>query len=387
MRVLLAPDAFRGALTAPQVAAALADGWRSGAPHDDVRVVPLADGGPGTVEALHATLGGELVPLTVPGPLGQPTPAVLLVVPGASGPVVHVEAAQALGLHLVGEADRDATRASSEGLGALLAAALELGPSRVVVAAGGTATHDGGAGMLAGLGLASPRLRAGGGALLDVVAHDLEGLADVRRRFAGVDLVAAYDVDVPLLGLHGASAVTAVTKGATPEQAQGLERALSRWAARVADAGLAGARRDLLAPGAGRGAAQLPGSGAGGGIAFALGALGARLVDGARVVAQEVALQAAVQDSDLVVTGTRTLGGDAVHAGVVPTVAGAAASAAVPVVVLAGEVQLGRREWASAGIAGVYALADRPTQVEELQRDPAGALAARARRVARTWSR
>ncbi|WP_199424256.1 glycerate kinase family protein [Actinotalea solisilvae] len=395
MRILVAPDCFGGTLTARAAADAMAAGWRRGAPHDDVALLPLADGGPGFLETLHGALGGELVPVTVAGPLGEPTPALVLLVDASGGRVAYLESAQALGLHLVPAERRDPTRTTSLGLGELLAAALDLGPARVVVGLGGSATNDGGAGVLAGLGLPAPVLRGGGGGLGAATAEDLDGLAPLRRRVAAVDLVAAVDVDVPLLGLHGASAGFAAQKGATPEQAQDLERALGHLAdlvgAAVADDGL---RRDLLAPQPGRrtatpgrALAQVAGAGAAGGAGFALAALGARVLGGAQVVADAVGLGAAVGAADLVVTGEGALDWQSLHGKVVHAVAAAGLEHGVPVVAVAGQVLLGRREWGAAGIAGAYAVAERPDQVAASLADPAGTLAARTERVARTWSR
>ncbi|KGM16508.1 hypothetical protein N867_19290, partial [Actinotalea fermentans ATCC 43279 = JCM 9966 = DSM 3133] len=165
MRVLLAPDSFGGTLTAVQAAEAMADGWRRTAPSDELRTLPLADGGPGFVAILNASLGGQLVPVTVTGPLGQPVPAALLRVDGPGGPTVYLESAQAVGLHLVPPERRDPTATTSAGVGELLLAARDLGAARVVVGLGGSGTNDGGAGMLAALGMGAPALRAGGGAL------------------------------------------------------------------------------------------------------------------------------------------------------------------------------------------------------------------------------
>ena len=162
MRVLLAPDSFGGTLTAIQAAEAMAAGWRRGAPGDDVRLLPLADGGPGFVEILHAVLGGDLVPVTVTGPLGDPVPAVVLRTAGPAGTTVYVESAQAIGLHLVPAERRDPTRTTTAGVGELLLAARDLGATRVVVGLGGSSTNDAGAGMLAALGMTAPALRGGG---------------------------------------------------------------------------------------------------------------------------------------------------------------------------------------------------------------------------------
>lgn len=394
MRILVAPDCFTGTLTAPQAAEAIAAGWTRGAPQDTVRLLPLADGGPGFVDTVHRALGGELVPVTVDGPTGAPTPAVVLRVPTPSGAVVYLEAAQAVGLDLVAPQDRDPTRTTSRGLGQLVAAALELAPTRLVVGLGGSATNDAGAGMLEALGVGTGALGRGGGALVATGAEDLAGLDGLRRRLAGLDLVIAADVDVPLLGLHGASAGFAEQKGATPQQAQDLERALGHFAQLVVTAvARDGVRTDLLASGpggsagSGRSLTQLPGAGAAGGIGFALAVLGGRVVPGARVVADAVGLDDAVRDSDVVVTGEGTLDWQSLHGKVVSAVAARALAHGVPVVVVAGQVQIGRREWAAAGIAGVYGVVERADELAAALADPSGTLAARAERVARTWSR
>lgn len=396
MRVLFAPDSFGGTLSAVQAAEAMVGGWCRVAPGDDVRALPLADGGPGFVAIVSASLGGDLVPVTVTGPLGEPVPATLLCVDGPGGRTVYLESAQAVGLHLVGPDRRDPTVTTSVGVGELLLAARGLGAARVVVGLGGSSTNDGGAGMLAALGMAAPALRAGGGALAALGPVDVADLEAARAALAGVDLVVAADVDVPLLGLHGASAGFAPQKGASPAQAQELERALGHFAALVGDLDLPGsaARGRTLLPigGPGAGAAVprrwpgLPGSGAAGGLGFGLAVLGGRLLPGSRVVADAVGLAAAVASADLVVTGEGSFDWQSLHGKVVSAVAAAALERGVPVVVVAGQVLVGRREWGAAGISGAYAVAEGPEQVSASLADPAGTLADRVGRVARTWS-
>lgn len=397
MRVLMAPDGFGTHLTPAQAADALRDGWRTGAPHDEVDVCPLADGGPGFVATLHATLGGDLVPVTVASPVGAPAPGALL----RTGTTVHVESAHALGLALVPPADRDPTRTSSRGAGELVAAALP-GARRVVVGLGGSATNDAGAGLLAALADAllppgavpedvAAVLTAGGGGLGVLRTDDLTWLADLRAALRGVDLLAAVDVDVPLLGLQGASAGFSPQKGATPQQAQDLERALGAFAhAAAAAAGDPGARPglELLAAPGGRGArlTGLPGAGAAGGVGFALALLGARLLPGAGLVADALDLTARIGAHDLVVTGEGRTDWQSLHGKVVAEVAARALPVAVPTVVVAGEVQVGRRELSAAGVTAAYAVAERPDEVAAALADPAGTLRARAARVARTWS-
>ncbi|MCC2317652.1 glycerate kinase family protein [Cellulomonas chengniuliangii] len=392
MRVLIAPDGFGDTLTAQQAADAISEGWAQAAPGDALVRCPMADGGPGFLDALRAHLGGELHSVTVSSPLGEPVPAALLVVDGPDGArTAYVESAHAIGLQVVPPERRDPTRTSSAGIGMLLRAAVDSGARRVVVGLGGSATNDAGAGMLAELGVGEPGsvLAGGGGGLGGVGPADLAGLAAVRAGLRGVEILVACDVDVPLLGLHGASAGFAAQKGASAEQAQDLERALGHFA-HLAVAALGDAvRPDLLARSAAPAPrlASAPGAGAAGGLGFGLSLLGARLAPGSALVADAVGLARQVGEADVVVTGEGRFDWQSLHGKVVAAVAERALAAAVPAVVIAGQVDVGRREWGAAGIAGVYAVAQSPAQVAESLKDPAGALRRRAARVAQTWSR
>ncbi len=387
MRVLIAPDSF-GSLSAAQAADAIAAGWAEQAPADRLATCPLSDGGAGFVDVVLAARGGDLVPVTVAGPLGDTVPATVLVCPAdadADRPeTAYVEAAQACGAHLLSGDGRDPWRASSLGLGQLLEAAVATGARRVVVGVGDTASHDGGAGALAALGVGDAgRLARGGGALADLTADDLAHLPAARERLNGVELVVATATDIPLLGFHGASAVEAEGRGATPEQAQALESALGHYA-HLAEAALVAGR-----PLGGTTLASAPGAGAGGGLAFALLLLGARQVDGVRAAVAETGLPARLRACDLVVTGEALFGWESTRAGVVRQVAEEALAVGVASVVVALRVEVGRRETSGLGLSGAYAVADQPgDQLGDVavQQDPAGALAARARRVARTWS-
>ncbi|UJP39228.1 glycerate kinase family protein [Cellulomonas palmilytica] len=393
VRVLVAPDCFGSSLTSAQATSTVVDAWRTAAPHDEVTGCPLSDGGPGFVETLRTTLGGELVAVTVPGPLGDPAPAAVLVVDDERGRTAYVESAHAVGLPLVPAERRDPTRTTTRGLGELLAAARATGAGRVVVGLGGSATNDAGAGLLVGLGHPDPRgvLAHGGGALVGVRPDDLGGLRALRDAWRGVELLVATDVDVPLLGLQGASAGFAPQKGATPEQAQDLERALATFSRAAVDALGADLRPDLLAGAAGAAAAakrltHAPGAGAAGGLGFGLALLGGRVVPGAALVADTVGLDARIAASDLVVTGEGRFDWQSLHGKVAALVAQRALPYAVPTIVVAGQVEVGRREWAAAGLAGAYAVADRDDLVAAALADPTGTLAARVARVARTWS-
>ncbi len=375
MRVLIAPDCFTGTLTAPQAAQAVADGWRRHAADDDVVTCPLSDGGPGFLDVLAAALGGSLLPVTVPGPLGEDVPAAVLLVDDDGGPTAYVETAQACGLHLVPADRRDPGATTTVGVGHLLRAAREAGARRVVLGLGGSGTNDGGAGLLAVLGAGRPeRLAHGGAGLLGTSGADLAGLAAVREEWAGVELVVASDVDVPLLGFHGASAGYAAQKGATPEQAQALERCLGDLAQAAA---LAGADPKLHAA---------PGAGAAGGLGYGLLLLGARRVSGVEAVLAAVGFADRVAAADVVVTGEGRFDWQSLRGKVVTGVARAGLEAGTPVVVLAGQVEVGRREALAIGVETAYAVATNPEQVRAALLDPAGTLAARAERVARTWS-
>ena len=389
MRILVAPDSFGGTLSAGQAAAAIAEGWHRTAPEDQLELCPMSDGGPGFLDTLQAGLGGTLLSVTVPSPLGEPVPAAVLVVDADGVRTAYIETAQAIGLPLVPLDRRDPTVTSTSGVGRLIEAALDAGARRIVVGLGGSATNDAGAGMLGELGVGpADALGAGGFHLGEVRPADLAGLVAVRERLSGIELIGAYDVDVPLLGLHGASGGFAAQKGATAEQAQELERSLGHFAQVVGQSlGSDLGRPDLLvgAPRAPR-LSTAAGTGAAGGLGFGLAVLGARLVPGSVVVAGAVGLAERIAAVELVLTGEGTFDWQSLHGKVVQAVAARALDAAVPTVVLAGQVTIGRREWGAAGIAGAYAVATSDAEVTASLADPSGTLAARAARLARTWS-
>lgn len=369
MRVLIAPDGFGGTLTPAGAAAAMADGWRRAAPGDELDLAPLSDGGPGLLEVLSAALAdAQLVALVVQDALARPVPAAFLL----DGETAYVEAAAACGLHLLDPDERDPTVTTTYGVGQLVRAAVDAGATRVVVGLGGSATNDGGAGMLAALGVqrsgpTGEQLAPGGLALRDVAR--LVG----RPELAGVELVAATDVDAPLLGLYGASSVFGPQKGASREQVALLDGALTRWA-------------DVLEGHCGRAVRDLPGAGAAGGLGAALLALGARREPGLALVRDVVGLTARVVRADLVLTGEGTFDATSLTGKVVSGVAALAAEHAVPCVVLAGQVRVGRREAAAHGVEAEHAVADL-VGLERALAEPAASLSELASRVARQWSR
>ena len=356
MRILVAPDKFAGTLTAVEAADAIAEGWRRRAPDDELDLAPMADGGPGFVDVLHATLGGELLAVTVRGPHGTPTPATLLV----HERTAYVESAQACGLHLTdGEGAESAT---TYGVGELLRAAVDAGAQRVVVGLGGSGTNDGGAGMLAALGATAD-------VVLDAGVEGLAGVSRVGLPSLGVELVAATDVDNPLTGLFGATKVFGPQKGIPEERLPAVDGALEAFAA-------ATDRRLSLEKGAG----------AAGGLGFGLLLLGATREPGIGLVAGAVRLLERAQTADLVVTGEGAFDFSS-RSGKVPYgVAEVAAEALRPCVALAGQVLVGAREMRALGVESAYSLVELVGE-ERAFADPAGALADLAERVARTWSR
>jgi glycerate kinase len=334
MRVLVAPDKFRSTLTAPEAGRAIAAGWRRARPQDDVTVVPMADGGEGTLDALVEGLGGRLVEARVSGPLGDLVRAPFGLLEAAGGSTAVVEMARASGLALVPEDRRDPLRATTRGTGELIRQALDHAPASVIVCIGGSATNDGGVGMAQGLhgrfvDAAGRHVRAGGAALMDLDRIDLEPLRALVR--SNVAFVAASDVDNPLCGPNGASAVYGPQKGADAHAVRLLDRSLGHLASVVVrDVGV-----DL---------ADEPGAGAAGGLGFGLMAfLGARLRPGVEVVMEVVGLRARLAEADLVVTGEGKLDAQSMSGKTVDGVVRAAADAGVPAAVVCGraEVALG----------------------------------------------
>lgn len=361
MRVLIAPDKFAGTLTALEAALAIAAGWSRQAPGDELDLAPMADGGPGFVDVLHAALGGELAAVTVRGPHGEPVPGVVL----RKGGRAWVESAQACGLALTrGEG---AEAATTWGVGELVGHAVDAGATEVVVGLGGSGTNDGGAGLIGALGATSDRP-------LDQGATGLDGLTTVdlapaRKRLAGVSLVCATDVDSPLTGLFGATRTFGPQKGISEERLPAVDALLEQLAA-------ATDRRTSLEKGAG----------AAGGLGFGLLLLGARRRPGFDVVAEAVDLAARARACDLVLTGEGAFDFSS-RSGKVPYgVASVAAEALRPCVALAGRVLVGSREMRTLGIEAAHALVDLVGEERALA-DPAGSLADTAARVARSWSR
>jgi glycerate kinase len=338
-RVLLAPDKFKGSLTAPQVAAALAVGIARVAPEADIRQVPVADGGDGTVDAFVAA-GWERVEVTAPGPTGERSTAVYAV----RGATAVIELAATVGLVKLPGGLLDPLGASTDGLGVVIAHALDRGATNIVVGLGGSASTDGGAGMLRALGARvldrdGHELPSGGGALGRAAQLDRTGL---HPGIAAAGFTLACDVDNPLLGPTGAVAVYAPQKGSSAQDLSILEAALTNWANIV-----------------GREFADHPGAGAAGGTGFgALAVLGAQVRSGIDEVLELLDFPALLDGAALVVTGEGSLDLQSLHGKAPIGVCAAAREVGIRVVAAVGRSRLAASEIEAAGFAACYALTD-----------------------------
>jgi glycerate 2-kinase len=362
MRIVIAPDKFKGSLPAAAVAAAITAGLRAVCPGAELVTIPVADGGEGTVDAAVAA-GFERVPVTAAGPVGDPVQASY----ARRGEVAVVELACVCGLARLPGGRREPLTASSFGAGEVLRAALEAGPRRIILGVGGSASTDGGAGLLQALGARvldaqGEQIGLGGAALRDVASLDLTGLHPALR--AAV-LILAADVDNPLTGPDGAAEVYGPQKGASPAEVAVLAEGLRHWAAVVAVA-------------TGADWSPAPGSGAAGGVGFAARAvLAAQSRPGIGLVLELAGFDAALAGADLVITGEGSLDRQSL-AGKAPVgVARAAARLGIPVVAVAGHSTLTAAELATAGIAAIYPLSDLEPDLERCRAE-AGPLLRRA---------
>ncbi|MGO2658440.1 glycerate kinase [Mycetocola reblochoni] len=346
-RILLAPDKFKGSATAEQVAQSIAAGIRRVRPDARITILPIADGGEGTIDAV-VLAGADRRVARVRDPLGRSTEAGWAVIDAGGRRSAVVESAAASGLAFVAPDVDSALRSSSAGTGQLIAAALDEGVDEVVVTLGGSAMTDGGAGALAALGA---RLRDDRGAVLDdegaltierVAELDLSGL---DPRLASLDLRLAVDVDNPLTGERGAAAVFSPQKGADAATVARLDRALRRWA-RVLFAAT-GVDPDRA------------GCGAAGGFPSAfVAAAGAELVAGSELVAQLIDLEAAIVDADLVVVGEGSLDEQSLGGKAPIAAARMAAAAGVPVAAVAGVCSVSEEALRAEGVLWSVALVD-----------------------------
>ena len=357
MKIVAAPNAFKGSLTATEAAAAMAAGIRSVLPAAEIVKVPVADGGDGLVDVAVEALEGERRTLTVTGPRNDPVAADYCYVPAMG--LVTVEMALASGLALLPDHKRDPMRTTTYGTGELIRAGLALGVTRIDVGIGGSATNDGGIGMAQALGARfldqDGRELPGVGASLGQIAEiDLSGL---DPRIETTHFEAVCDVDNPLCGPRGAAAVYGPQKGASPAQVEELDRGLGHLAA-------------LIKAQTGRAVAEMPGAGAAGGLGAGLHAcLGAELRQGIDIIFELVGLKEKMAGADLVLTGEGQIDFQTVF-GKAPGGVGAAARAqGIPCLAIAGSVGADLGDLHATGIDAVFSICNGPTTLEASMRE------------------
>ena len=374
MKILIAPDKFKGSMRASDVAARVAAGISSVTPDAELVTLPVADGGDGTLDAAVAA-GFALVPLTVDGPTGEPVDTGY----ARQGESAVIELADACGLVRLPGGTLAPLTASSTGFGQVIAAALDAGCRRLVLAIGGSASTDGGAGMLTALG-AQVRdadgvdLAPGGGGLEHIAEVDFSKL---HPDLAGAEVVLASDVDNPLLGDHGAAAVYGPQKGATPDDVARLDGALRAWSGAVARA------LGVTENASGHPAADTPGAGAAGGVGFAaIAALGATARPGIDLMLELTGFATHLSGADLVVTGEGSLDEQTLHGKAPAGVAAAARAAGVPVVTVSGRNLLTEQQLTAAGVRKAYALTDIEPDVGKCISEPGPLLERLGRSIA-----
>ncbi|CAB1211423.1 glycerate kinase [Serratia liquefaciens] len=372
-KVVIAPDSFKESLSALEVAEAIERGFRQIFPQVQYVKLPMADGGEGTVDSMVAATGGEIVTVAVTGPLGQPVQAFYGLL--GEGETAVIEMAAASGLHLAPKAQRDPRMTTSYGTGELIQAALDRGVKTIILGIGGSATNDGGAGMMQALGARlldenRQALPPGGAALAQLAYIDLSG---VDPRLQQVSITAACDVDNPLCGANGASAVFGPQKGATPEMVTQLDAALRHYGT-------------LLEQATGREVINAPGAGAAGGMGAALlGMLNARLRPGIEIVIETLQLEEALRDADLVITGEGRLDSQSIHGKTPIGVARVAKRFGLPVIGIAGSLSKDYQVVHQHGIDAAFSVLDRVVSLEEALAEAADNLEVTARNVAAVW--
>jgi glycerate 2-kinase len=367
MRIVVAPDSFGSDIPADAIVEVFTDGWAEVSPDDDVIGIPLSDGGPGLTQALtFALLPPEDHWVEATGPTGEPVGDYLVVKDGTA----YVESAVACGLDQLQRSGGDVRTATTYGVGQLVAAAAAVdGVQTVVVGLGGSGTNDGGAGLWAALGAEPGDVLRGGG----VALRRLDRLELPPE--LGVRLIAATDVDNPLLGFHGASAVYGPQKGADQAAIMSLDASLEDWAVQVESlTGRPGLR-------------DAPGAGAAGGLGFGLLALGAERRSGVELVMEAVGLERWIDGADLVVTGEGKFDATSMRGKVVSGVARLAQAHGVPVVVAAGQADIGAREAGSFGIDEVWSVAELLGSVEAARAAGQDGVRRLAAAIAKHWRR
>ncbi len=370
MKIVIAPDSYKESLSALEVATEIEAGFREIFPDARYVKLPMADGGEGTVAALVAATGGSVREVVVTGPLGMETPAFFGL--SGDGKTAFIEMAAASGLALVVPAMRDPMRTTSFGTGELIRAALDAGVRHIIIGIGGSATNDGGAGMLQALGVrlldeSGNDIGFGGESLARLERIDASGM-DPRLQACRVEV--ACDVANPLTGPSGASAVYGPQKGATPEMVAQLDANLGRFA-------------ELIRSSLGVAVAAVPGAGAAGGMGAALLAfLHASLRPGIDIVMDAAGLDAAVRDADLVITGEGRIDGQTIHGKAPIGVARVAKLHGKPVIAIAGSVSADASVVHRHGIDAVFSVVSRVSTLEDALSQAAANVRAASRNIA-----
>ncbi len=373
MRIVVAPQSLKGSLTAAEAGKAIAQGVRAVYPDAGVDVVPVADGGEGTVQALVDATGGEIVTQTVTGPLGEPVKAFFGLL--GDGRTAAIEMAAAAGLPLVPAERRDPRITTTYGVGELILAALDRGCRRFIIGIGGSATNDGGAGMAQALGASlltdDGKEIARGGAALETLARISTATLDARLRECTIEV--ACDVNNPLCGPMGASAVYGPQKGATAEMVAQLDAALAHYAEII--------ERDL-----GLAVGDIPGAGAAGGLgAGLLALLHAVLRPGAQIVLEAVRLEEKVRGANLLITAEGQLDAQTAYGKSVGAVAAVAKRYGLPVLALAGGLGENYQTVYTLGVDGVAVLPSGPMTLEYAMEHAAELMSDATERMLRIW--
>ena len=374
MRVIVCPDSFTGTLSASEAATAIAEGWLATSPQDEVVLLPLSDGGPGFAGSMAQALGGEIFVSEVRGPEGNPVAAEWTRV----GTAAYIESAAACGLHLVGQSV--IWNRSTFGVGQLMMHAIASGCSEIVVGLGGSGTNDAGLGALIALG--AKVFDKDGVEISDEISRGPEhferisriDLSDAMRHVTDVSIEIATDVENPLLGLRGASHEYAPQKGASTQDVIRLEALLTHVSEVI------GRRAD------GKNPAVALGAGAAGGLGYGLMCINAVRSSGIRRIMSAVNFRQAINGAKVIVTGEGHFDWQSLRGKVVTGVADAAMELAVPVVVIAGQVSIGRRDWSAIGVSAAYAVSE-DVSLEQSLSEAFNSVRDMAARVAKTWAR
>ncbi|EWH20743.1 glycerate kinase [Bacillus haynesii] len=374
MKIVIAPDSFKESMTSLEAARSIEKGFKAVLSDAEYVNIPVADGGEGTVQALVDATGGDIVYQTVTGPLGKPVKAAYGLL--GDGKTAVIEMAEASGLHLVPPGQRNPLLTTTRGTGELILDAAEKGVSTIIIGLGGSATNDGGAGMAAALGAKflnrdGEEIENGGGALAEIAKIDVSGL---NPKLKHIQFEAACDVDNPLTGPRGASAVFGPQKGANSEMTALLDQNLKHYAAAV--------KAEL-----GCEIDSIPGAGAAGGLGAGLCAfLNAELKSGVDIVLDTLSFSERIKGADLVITGEGKIDGQTVSGKTPAGVAKRARSENIPVIAFAGSLGEGCELVYDIGISALFSIVPGISSLENALADGSSNLTRCARNVAAVWS-